>query len=347
MIKKSIFVVLAMFGFNSVADMHTGSDHMSDMMSSSGDVEEAGLTGAVELKSHVLDDLRSSYRLRMGWKGDVNEQIQWGASVSSGLEQAFATPALEALGLSEAYVSYKPVEGLSFKAGKYNWRTDFNRTGVLYDDDIHAGGVAAKYHHGDRDSNHAFAKVALYNVAEVNKGPYTNDTLLKVKVGGHYAMSEDMVGGAYASVEYDGLFKADDNTAEDKTLAQAGVNLAVSSMAVPVGFFGVYVTDVGDIGKNHSFNAGVYVGKASTPHSDEAGDFGVSVSYYDINEADHNTTLVDTDYIAAGTGKGIAARAQYNVWDNTNIVAKYVRNMAKGVADDAKNKLVAELTFNF
>ena len=381
MIKKSIFVILAMFGFHSVADMHEGSDHMSDMMSSSSsDVEETGFAGAVELKSHVLDDLRSSYRLHMGWKGDVNEHIRWGASVSSGFEQSFGTAQMfENFGLTEAYVAYMPVEGLHFKAGRYNWKPNFHKTGVLYDDDIYAGGFAVKYHQGAKDNTHFFVKAVLYNLdphpfglghpilkmttEEANEqteaasseevtppspyGPYTNDTLLKVKAGGHYAMSEDMMGGAYVSVEYDGLFKAEDNKAEDKMLAQAGLNFTVSSMAVPVGFFGVYVTDINNMGDNHSFNAGVFVGKASTPQASEANDFGVALSYYDVNEADHNTNLMDTDYVRQGTGKGIAARVQYNVWDNTNVVAKYVHDLTSGVKEDDKNRLVAELTFNF
>lgn len=351
MIKKSIFVILAMFGFSSVADMHTGSDHMSDMMSGSGDVEEAGLTGAFEVKSHVLDDFTSTYRVYMGWRGDVNEHIQWGVSVSSDLEQEFNSPGLDNFGLSEYYASYTPMEGLSFKVGKYNWKTDFNKTGVLYDDDLYIGGVGAKYHHGDKDSTNAFAKVLLYKVGvgaeNTPAPPYTNNTLLKVKAGGQYAMSEDMVGGAFVAVEHDGLFKAEGNTGDAKTLAQAGVNFTVSNMAVPVGFFGVYVTDVDGMGDNHSFNAGVYLGSASTPRSGEANDFGVSVSYYDIADTDHNTSFVDTDYIKAETGKGVAARAQYNVLDNTNIVAKYVMNMTDNVSDDDKHKLVAELTFNF
>ena len=116
-------------------------------------------------------------------------------------------------------------------------------------------------------------------------------------------------------------------------------------MEVPVGAFGVYVTDVKKITANHSFNAGLSVGNADSPTSGEMSDFGVSVSYYDIKATDHNTALVDTDYVA-GAGKGVAVRAQYNVWNNTNLVAKYARNLGTTNGKEANN-LVGELTFNF
>ena len=95
MIKKSIFVVLAMFGLSSVAnDMQSESDHMSDMIDSS---EESSFMGAVELKYKALGTKEEgqkegpSYRARLGWKGDVNEQIKWGVGLSSNVEQYFST----------------------------------------------------------------------------------------------------------------------------------------------------------------------------------------------------------------------------------------------------------------
>ena len=373
MIKKSIFVILAMFGFSSVADMHTESNHMSDMMDSSSSMgEESGFNGAVEMKAHILKDMSFSYRARMGWMGDVNEQFQWGVAVSSAVDGnqfgGIEGKGLAGIALEQAYVSYKPMDGWSIMAGKHHWKTKFNKTGVLYDDDLYVGGVNIKYRHGEAAHPSAYFKAGL-NTLGNHKGPHANGNLLNVKVGGNYAISDGVMLGVYASAQYDGLFPeaeatsdaaaikavaeavadeavadeavAEATTAKAKTLAQFGVNVMTSNMAVPVGAFGVYVTDTANFSDSHSWNAGVYVGKASTPQKDDANDFGVSVSYYDINAADHNTALVDTDYMS-GAGKGIAVRAQYNLMDSVNVVAKYNRNL-----DDEANNLIGELTFNF
>ena len=40
---------------------------------------------------------------------------------------------------------------------------------------------------------------------------------------------------------------------------------------------------------------------------------------------DYVQGLANKDYETAGSG--VAARAQYNLWNNTNLVAKYTRNM--------------------
>ena len=153
-------------------------------------------------------------------------------------------------------------------AGK---KPKFNKTGVLYDDDLYTEGVSLKYRYGDMDDTNTFFKVALQELDEKFKGPFAEGTVLKLKVGGHYALSEELMGGVYVSAEYDGLFIAKKVT--PKTLAQVGVNVTSSSMEVPVGAFGVYVTDVKKITANHSFNAGLSVGNADSPTSGEMSDF--------------------------------------------------------------------------
>lgn len=347
MIKKSIFVVLAMFGLNSVAEVNAGSemDHMSDMIQSGSGEMESNFNGAVELKYKALGAIEEgkegpSYRVRLGWRGDVNEEIKWGVGFSSGIEERFKGPNLANVHLEQAYVSYTPVEGFSIRAGKYAWRSKFHKTGVLYDDDLYPEGVSVKYHQGD-DDGRFYIKAALHEWDADFSGPFAEGAVLKGKIGGKYALSSDMKGGVYVSAEYDGLFKGEDVT--PKTLAKVGVSLSDSSMVFPAGVFGVYVTDLEDLTANHSFTGGVYVGNAGTPTSGEVGDFGVAVSYYDTNENDFNSKLVDTDYVS-GAGRGIAVRAQYNLWDSANVVAKYAHNLAGG--EDANN-LVGELTFNF
>ena len=371
MIKKSIFTVLAILGFHSVAGAESGSevDHMSDMVHNSSEAEEKNFAGSFELKYKALSKGATvnipSYRVRLGWKGDVNEVIKWGVGISSSIEQGFTTHGVNPLNLEQAYISYTPVEGFSIKAGKYGWTPKFHKTGILYDDDLYPMGVLAKYYNRS-DVGKVYVKVMAYNLDEKFKGPFSEGTIIKGKLGGKYFLSSDVKGGAYASVQYDGLFKSSE--VKPKTLLQVGVNLGVSGMAVPVGAFGVYVTDAQNFSASHSYTGGFYVGNAGTPNSGEANDFGIAVGYYDISSGDFNTSLIDTDYVSdfkkasasdiaragaaaatttttADKARGFAVRAQYNLWDSTNIVAKYAYN-SKAAQKDAHN-LIGELTFNF
>ena len=190
MFKKFNFIVSALFAPFVFADIHMPAsgevNHMSDMMSDSS-VEDSGFWGSIELKytyknasqaptstenveteeadtAPVVVDSNAeeapqppskgaSYRARVGWKGDVNENIKWGVSVSSALEGQFVSPSVKEIGLEQAYVHYSPVEGFSIKAGKYGWKTKFHKTGVLYDDDLYSEGVYAKYYYGERDGH--------------------------------------------------------------------------------------------------------------------------------------------------------------------------------------------------
>lgn len=348
MIKKSIFIVLAVFGLSSFAGMHEGMDHMSDMMNSSG--EEAGFKGSVWLryKAPLGEGVEgeSSYRAHLGWAGDVNEMISWNVSLSSTLTDRTAgfTPfgkvGLVDVHLEQAYVSYMPMDGLSITAGKRGWSPNFHKVGLLYDEWLFFEGVSLKYKHAGEDMKF-YAKVAAYELDEAHKGPFTAGTTLTGKVGGHFGVSEGMHLGVFASATHDGLFK--DEGVEAKTLAKLGLNLRASQMPVPAGLFAVYVTNVEGLTDNHSYTGGVYVGTAGHVGG-EANDFGLAVSYYDISEGDYNTALLHRDYLA-GAGKGLAVRAQYNVAENTSAVAKLTHDLGEDVTN--KNSLVGELVFQF
>ena len=283
MINKFIFIALAAFGFSSVADM-TEVDHMSDMMSNSG--EEDGFMGSVGLKYMLNEQENLSYRARLGWHGDVNEDIHWGMGLSSDLEQNFQSPGLNKVNLEQFYVSYSPVEALSITAGKKGWWSKFHKTGVLYDERLYPGGVSLKYRHGEGEDTSVYAKLGLYWLGTPYNKPLIAGETLKAKVGGKFALSEDMKLGVFVSALHDGLFinKKNEGAAavekaaaallaktakeaadavklaaetteaaaakkqEAQTLAQVGLNLSTSGMmAVPAGLFAVYVTNVKDM----------------------------------------------------------------------------------------------------
>lgn len=353
MIKKFVFVVLAAFGFSSVADMHSGMDHMSDMADSEG-----GMSGSIWIKYKALGEYQGAdslnYRARLGWTGDLNEAVQWGVAVSSSADgQSFYTPALFSVTdedhksyfkLEQAYVSWVPVDGLSFSAGKKAWDTSFNKTGVLYDEDLYPEGFSIKYSQSIGNGNGIFAKLCTYNLDEAYSGPLEAGTTLTGVLAGSFAVADGIVGDLYVSATHDGLLKDASHTAI--TLAKVGVQLSTSNRSIPAGLFGAYVSDTEDFGAQHSFTGGVYVGSVGTVGPGEMGEFGLAVSYYDLTASDYNSTLLNTDYVKKGAAslKGVAVRAQYNVWTNTNLVAKFAHDLDGG--DDANN-LIGELNVNF
>ena len=378
MFKKFNFIISALFAPFVFADMHMPAggevNHMSDMMSDSS-VEDSGFWGSVELKythkeetpatapasaeagtdgdtpvasgklgeSMPSPQTGASYRARVGWKGDVNETIKWGVSVSSAIEGQFQTPSLRDVHVEQAYVAYSPVEGFTLKAGKYGWKAKFHKTGVLYDDDIYTEGVYAKYYYGERDSTNAYVKAIVYN-NNYTGSTYSAGWVTAAKAGGAYEVAEGMALGAYVSVENNAINQNDNAT--KKTLAKAGVHFN-ADLGVPAGAFAVYATDVKAPGFD-SYTGGVYVGNAGSNCSknSEAHDFGVAVSYYDVQADNFNTALLDTDYaVAGGNAKGVAARAQYNLWDNANAVVKYAYDL--NTSGSNAHTVVGEATFNF
>ena len=338
--KRCLFIVLALFGLNAFAEMHKGMDHMSNMMSSEG---ESGLMGSFSLRykpmgfEEAADQL--TYRARVGWMGDVNEAVKWTVGLSTATEQSFAGIRLGDIQLEQAYVTYSPMKGLSLKVGKSGWLPDFHKAGVLYSEQLYKAGAMLKYMQTMSDTAHWYAKVGAYNLTE--NAPIADGLTVKAKVGGHFDVSEGMMLGVYAGALHDGLMKEDGHTA--KTLVQAGLRLNVSSMEVPVGVSANYLANA-DKFDFDSYTVGLSVGNAGKANSVEMGDFGLAVSYYDLNSADVISSWLNEDYVN-GAGKGVAVRGQYNLWDNTSLVAKYAHNLGDGVEE--ANNLVAELMFVF
>ena len=360
--KNCMFIVLMLFGFNAVADMHSdmSMDHMSDMVGSS-EVEmgmeteamdehsESGFTGSFSLRykpigfEEVADEI--SYRARIGWMGDVNDQVKWGVVLSTSAEQSFSSLDVQSFWFEQAYVAYSPIENLHVKLGKIGWVPDFHKVGVLQSEQIYKEGVKVMYKH-EMDDNSVYGKVGAYRLVGAGEGnsnsPLQDGTTLEAKLGAKVNVS-DFDSKFYAKVAYDGFLK-DDSAEDAKTLAQVGLNVHNSEMAVPAGVFAHYLSDVSDLGE-FSYTAGISVGKAGQSDSTEIGDFGLAVSYYDIKAENYRTAWLNEDYVA-GAGSGLAARVQYNVWENSSLALKYALDMSKNSGDD-DNNLVAELTFVF
>ena len=366
MFRKLTFIALGAFGFSSLAGQESPISSERNLLSDTAPVtaeaigggEAEGFWGAVELKYVTGKNGGDrghdfSYRARAGWKGEVNDVVKWGVSLSSnvqqdGTQQSFSNYAVKSLHLEQAYVAYKPAEGFSIKAGKFGWHTDFQKTGVFYDDDLYAEGVFAKYHQSVGEASKIFAKLGVVKQTDVEggvewSGPFDNNELVKAMVGGSFHG-----GGVHTKVHVgvanDTLFKGSDD--KPTTLGHIGLKVAAHNMAVPVGAFGLYSTNSKNVFKfkdHDAYTAGVFVGKAgSVKGAEEANDYSVAVSYYDYNDGTAwNTAVSDTDY--AAEGKGLAVRAQYNVLDSTNLVVKY----AHGTGDSKGNKAVGELTFKF
>ena len=345
--KSFLFVVLGLFGFNTLADMQMGMDNMSDMVHNSGenmmnDVEdEEGFIGSFSVRYKVLGFEEGadpvSYRARIGWKGDVNDLVKWGVVLSTNTEQAFSSLGLQNVSFEQAYVSYSPVEEFSLKVGKMEWMPDFHKVGVLKSEQIYVEGVNAKYKYDMSDVGHVFVKVGAYRLTEGNE-PLRNGTTLKGKLGAKLSVS-DLDSYMYAMGLYDGLLKDD---GVHNILTQAGLSVHSSSMAIPVGVFAHIMSDVNSFA-GLSYTAGVSTGKAGSAFSTEQGDFGLAVSYYKVDTEDYRVSWLNEDYVQ-GAGSGVAARVQYNAWDRSSLAVKYAYNLN---GDQYPNNLVGELTFAF
>ena len=330
--KKYILITLAVFGFSALAGM-------SGMAGQGDDAE--GFNGSVELKwRHGGDWGNFSYRARAGWTGSVNDAIQWGVAWTTPIEGApvaegdeavtFSTYSVGAVNLEQAYVKYSPVESFYIKAGKYEYYSNFNKYGVLVDDDLYAEGAKAKFKYEVAPAIHIYAKASVEQTGEY---------------AGIWA-DQGGVAGGWIGVHSDGDWKygvgAGIQTNQfpgsgDKTLVSAKASFGSDDVAgMPAGVFGFWSSNADAVGAG-TYSVGVHVGDTS-----EANGWGVAVNYYNVTEADWNTAIVDTDYIA-GAGAGVAVKAQYNPWDNTNVAVKY--NWAD--SDDSSHGFVGELTFNF
>ena len=338
---KCLFIVLALFGLSAFADVHDkGMDHMSNMMGSEGASDHTGSFSLrykpMGFEEEGVDEL--TYRARIGWKNNVNEAVSWALGLSTATEQNFEGIGLGDINLEEAYVKYSPMDGVSVKVGKYGWKPNFHQAGVLYSEQLYKTGAMLKYHHSMSDTDKVYVKVGAYKLSE--NAPLADGVTVKAKVGGKVTVSDGMMAGLYVGALHDGLMKDEGN--EANTLAQVGLNID-ASMAVPVGFTVNYLTSLDGLTDFDSYSATLSVGNAGTACSNDAGDFGLALNYYNITADSYVASWLNEDYVA-GVGEGVAVRAQYNVWDNTSLVAKFAHDLAGG--DDANN-LVTELTFAF
>lgn len=381
MFKKLFFSALLVFGAQALAEMQGSSEMPMQEMQEMADMPEdaGGFNGSVELKykqaiGDEMDLGTFHYRARAGWTGSVNEYVKWGVGVSSAIEEDFSGYQWKAINLEQAYVKVTPVEGFWVKAGKSTKKTGPHYTGVLYDDDWYEEGVSAKFKADVGDGAKVYVKASVvYNgegqkaavdqvadvaaatgneaVAEAAKtaaaaakyGPFTEGALMEAKAGAAFDMGMAQIHGG-VGVQSDALADGKDAVNLGQVYLDFGSD-DVADSGVGLGAYGVAGVNFDDVGEtdNWTYTAGAYVG---SKEANEANDYSVTVSYYNVAGASWNTALVDTDYIGKADGNGIAARAQYNVWDNVSVVAKYAYAMKQGTAEDVQ-QAVGEVTFNF
>ena len=351
MFKKLVFSTLLCFGLHSFANESSADvpvQEIAEMAEMAEDV--GGFSGAVELKYKNALDKESGagdfkYRVRAGWTGSINQAVSWGIGVTSKIEEDFSGYIPKAIAWEQAYVKYSPIENFWVKAGKSRKYSNPSCTGVLYDDDLYEEGVTAKFKADVGGDTKVYVKAGtVYNAGNDQEsfagghadlsGPFEAGWLVKGKVGVKSEWDAATV-KAGIGVESDALVDKGDKTF-GKAYVSGGLD-DVAGSGVGAGVFAVGGTDV-DGFKDWSYTAGVYVGSEK---AEEANDYSAAVSYYNVNEKSWNTGQVDTDYIAAADGDGVAVRLQYNVWDNVSVVGKYAHDL------DEKQSFVGEFTFGF
>ena len=354
--KKYIFAVLAVFGLNALAEMGMA------------DEDAGGFSGSVELKYRHdvkgggVGDL--SYRARAGWTGNVNDLIQWGLGFSSDIEAAFNTYHLGGVHLEQAYVNYSPVKQFALKVGKYERYSGFHKYGVLVDDDLYSEGVKVKFHHEVSPAVGVYVKAAVESVGEEYAGIWgANHKTAKGWAGVHSEVNDWKL-GVGVGAETNKIPSGSDSAI---TLFQGKVSVGSGALGMPAGVFGFASSNADNLTdvKGATYTVGAHVGDTSETHG-----YSVGVSYYNVAGTSWNTAVVDTDYLwkqeatvadstvtdagetageavadATGSGvatkKGVAAKVQYNLFDNADVVAKY------NYTFDGDHGVVGELTFKF
>ena len=323
MFRKYILVLSALFCLGVIADASADS--------------ASGFGGGFELKYKANlgsegDKLGSfSYRARVNWAGEANSMVMWKVGLSSDLEQKFDTLDLNGVNLEQAYASYMPMDGFKIKIGKFGWMPTFGKSSVLYDDDLYTQGLMVNY-----KTSGCYAKVALINLTSEYADLYSAGGLLIGKLGTKQDLGDASVSVAL-DVKYDGLFR--DSDATSVTTASAMVSVDVPNLGVPVSIVGNYGVNADTLLENSTYTVGVNVNQSDEMMMSNA---SIGVSYYNIDEVSWNTTFLNDDYTKGGTG--VAAEVQYNIWENSKVVAKYAFDMS---TDSDPHSLIGELTVNF
>ena len=293
-----------------------------------------GFSGSFELKyRHDLstNDLGPiTYRARTGWMGTANDLIKWGIMLSSDEEAGFSSSNFQNLNLEQAWVSYSPLKSFRLKIGKFQMRQMPNVYGALYDDDYYAEGVMAKFMHKINDGTKVYV-VATHTDLD-GYGDFDNG-VTRISLGVKNRMNNVGV-HAGLGAESDQLVA---DGAQETTYARGFVSVSTQQMSVPLTLFGMLSASTDDF-DNKSYTAGIQVGKAQAVR-----DVSVHISYYDVAEHSWAVSGIDSDYFT-GAGNGVNVKAQYNLFENTQVVAKYNYDLS---SDDNEQGLVGELTVNF
>ena len=354
--KKYILIILAIFGFNALAGM--------DGMAGEEDGAE-GFNGSVELKwTYDKNDSWGdfSYRARAGWTGSVNDEIKWGVGITTPIHPAPGAEFKSGLGdvnWEQLYVKYSPAETFSVKAGKYEYHSDFNKYGVLKDDDLYVAGAKAKFKYEVMPATYAYVKAFMTDMSAY-AGVWGKNNVV---AGGWVGMKSDGDSWQYG-VGVGGKTNQAFDGDKSFVMAKASFGSEDAMGGVPAGVFGFWSSDANDIGAG-TYSAGAYFGDDSETYG-----WSVAVNYYNVSAKDWNYALVDSDYNASylpkadapaatdaeageeaeeasaagpGDSSGVAVKAQFNPFDNTNFAVKY----NAGMGDETSHGVVGEVTFNF
>ena len=333
------------------------------------DEDIGGFSGSLELKykGHNLTGdggHESSYRARAGWSGAINQYVKWGLGLSSSIEEGFNSYSLKGVHLEHVYASFSPVENFWLKAGKLHYKANHHYTGVLIDEDHYSEGVLAKLYAEAAPGTKVYVKGGVvYNGGQddvYKHNLYGDEDFVKGwltigKVGVKSDVGAAVVHGG-AAVKWDGLAEGG-----GEFYPAVYVNGGADDVGGGVGAGAFAVGGTNGSFDSWTYTGGVYVGSHKP---EEANEYSVSVSYFNIEGKSWNAAKVDTDYYpptqsqtttgegedatttAGGyvveDGNGVAVKGQYNVWDDVSLVGKY----SYILGDDTQN-LVGELTFNF
>lgn len=336
MFKKYIIALSLMFGFAFA--------NAEEMMGFSGTFELKYTSAGQEFGNYNAENF--SYEARAGWAGDVNSMVHWKVGVMTDVLQRYNSFSIENVYLGEAYVSYMPVDSIYIMAGRMQ---EMGTDNVLFDPDNFYSGIMAKFHQ-EMGASKLKIVLALTKFEDGKKGAFKSDTTLTGGIAYMHNMS-DIAFKVKVMAMYAGLDAADDATGVE-TLLLGKAHLTYTQEALPIKIHGLVAVDQKET-KNPTYLAGITLGKMNMMMMNKMGkmdmmaqnDWGIDVSYYDVDTTVWNENMLNNEYGVSGTDNGVSVKAQYNVLENTTVSVKYARSLVEG--NDDPNSVTGKLAFMF
>jgi hypothetical protein len=308
---------------------------------------------------------RNRLRLRLGIQAQVNDKVNVGMMLASGGEDPVSTnqsldsqASTKDIRLDQGYFTFKPLDGLKIKGGKF--KNPFYvpvKSELIWDVDIRPEGLVLQY---DRDQ--IFTNLGFFYVEERSK---EDDTLLfggqvgyktkvndvKVTGGTSYFTYTNIEG--YALDDFDYLKAEGDsfgNTLDDEDrfiteyqLWEVFGDVTIKMGGMPITLFGDYVINTAADEQDTGYTAGIKIGQTKNP-----GSWDFRYLYQKIEDDAVFGTFSDSDFVGGGTsGRGHEYNFGYQIAKGWKLAVSYFNNNKNLHNEHDYERAMVDLKFKF